>query len=105
MRTFRSSTSAQIMSVMANISAQATRAMASSSFPYAASNRSMELLREHLLQLLAVLRARLDGIRPADLLRFLDVGLAGRRVEVDGLDAGLGLALRFLLVVGLPEIV
>src|SRR5215510_14069583 len=60
---------------------------------------------EHLLQLLSVLGARLDGVGPADLLRLHDVGLARRRVEADGLDACLRLALRLALVVGLPELV
>src|SRR3954470_19328788 len=116
MRTFLSSTSAQIMSVMPKTSAHAARANASSIVPYAASSRSIagrsiagrsiiELLRQDLSQLLAVLRARLDGIGPADLLRFLDVRLARGRVEGDGLDAGVGLALGLLLVVGLPEVV
>src|SRR3954469_1094303 len=121
MRTFLSSTSAQIMSVMAKTSAHAARANASSILPYAASSRSIagrsiagrsiagrsiiELLRQDLSQLLAVLRARLDGIGPADLLRFLDIRLARGRIEGDGLDAGVGLALGLLLVVGLPEVV
>src|SRR5882762_8690464 len=63
------------------------------------------LFRKHLLQLRAVYRASLDGVRPADLLRLLDERLAGRRVESDHLDARLGLALGLLLVVGLPEVV
>src|SRR5262245_57417871 len=103
-RTLRSKTSAQIISVMPNTSAQATSANASSSLPYAASARSM-LLREHLLEFGAVHRARLDGVRPADFLRLLDIGPGGRRVEADRLDARRGLALRLLLVVGLPEVV
>ena len=89
--TLRSSTSAQIISVMPSTSAQATRANASRSLPYAASSPVHALLRQHLPELLAVLRARLDGVRPADLLRLLDVGLARRRVEADHLDAGLRL--------------
>src|SRR3954471_8031321 len=111
MRTFLSSTSAQIMSVMPKTSAHAARANASSILPYAASSRSIagrsiiELLRQDLSQLLAVLRARLDRIGPADLFHSLNIRLARGRVEADGLDAGFGLALGLLLVVSLPEVV
>src|SRR5206468_8996123 len=63
------------------------------------------LFREHLLQLRAVYRACLDGVRPADILRLLDERLVGRRVESDHLYPRLGLELGLLLVVGLPEVV
>src|SRR3954471_4804271 len=63
------------------------------------------LLGQHLLELRPVDGSRLDRRRPADLLRLLDIGFARRRVEGDHLDAGLGLTLGLVLVVGLPELV
>src|SRR5258708_3611240 len=109
MRTFRSSTSAQIITVMARISPAPSRASAPRRRPYPASMRSMrfsrDLRREKLLQLRPVLRARLDRAGPAYLLRLLDVGPAGRRIECDRLDAGLGLLARLFPVVRLPEFV
>src|SRR6185436_2262412 len=94
MRTLRRKTSAQIISVMPKMSAQPASAMNSSSRPYALSNFCMgrlDLFREDLLQLLAVLGTGLDRVGPADFLRLFDVSLVGRWVEGDDFDAGLRL--------------
>src|SRR5437773_1682817 len=56
-------------------------------------------------QMRPVLRARLDDARPAHLVRLLHVLAARLRIEADGLDAGLRLALGLVLVIRLPELV
>src|SRR2546421_9157598 len=56
-------------------------------------------------QMRPVLRAGLDDARPAHLVCLLYVLAAGLRIEADGLDAGLRLALGLALVVRLPELV
>src|SRR5688572_31714911 len=103
--TFRSSTSAQIVSAIAPSSAHAARANASSTLPQACERRSKLLLGEELLHLRAVLRRQLDDARPARVVGLLRVLPGGRFVEADRLDAGRGLALHLFLRVCLPEVI
>src|SRR5947209_4997575 len=108
MATFLSSTSRQIVAIIAKSIKQASPASTSSSVPKCRDSFCITYgpsVREHFFQLRAVLRACLDGAGPADFLGLFHVGAARRGIKADRLDSRLGLPLRLVLVVRLPEVV
>src|SRR5258708_15722357 len=95
MRTLRSSTSAQITSIIANSTTQPASAKAFRRLPYKSDRRftSGRLFAEELFHLWTIGRARLDRARPAHFIGLVVALLGVRGIEVDGLDAGLRLPL------------
>src|SRR4029078_608625 len=97
------------MTVMSSSRTHAATTSASSRRPYHSDSRAMLeitrrkrclLLREEFPELCAVFGALFDDALPAGLVRFRAVGLSIGTVELDGLNAGVGLPLRVLGVLG-----
>ena len=107
--TLRDTTSAPIMTVMISSSRHATKTSASSKRPYHSDSRAMPgltwneadrslFLREKFLDLRAVLGALLDDALPASLVGFSPIGFGCRAIELDGLNAGIGLPFRIFRI-------
>src|SRR5262245_25106445 len=103
----RSSTSAPINSVIASSSRHASRSRTSSRRPYQLDSRAItgrvatsgpRLIRlgEEALQLWTMLRALAHDPGPTRLVGLVVIGPAGGTLELDGLDAGIGLPLGIL---------
>src|SRR5215831_2482364 len=96
----RRSTSAPISKVISSSRKHASSVRASSRRPYQWDSVAMHVvsvgLGEEFLQLRAMLRALPQHAGPAGLVGLVVVRLAGGAVELDGLDAGVGLPLGIL---------
>src|SRR5262245_50664797 len=105
----RETTSAPIMTVIRSSRRHAAKKSASSRRPYHSDSRAMLgahwrrsdrslFLREEFLDLRAVFGALLDDALPARLVGLRPIGFGCRAIELDGLNAGIGLPFRIFRV-------